>query len=78
MVVAGVSSLQRPSIEALNQGFVPHELQRSASALANLRSTTASIIGPAFGGLVAVAVGPAAVYVANLVTFTVSWRCSTR
>ena len=42
-------SLQRPSIEALNQMFVPHDLQRSASALANIRSTTASIIGRALG-----------------------------
>jgi len=31
--------------------FVPHEMQRAASTLANLRSTTASIIGPALGGL---------------------------
>lgn len=72
VVVAGVSSLQRPSIEALNQGYVPHELQRAASALANLRWTSASIIGPALGGLAAVVVGPAAVYGANLVTFTLS------
>lgn len=71
-VAAGVSSLQRPSIEALNQTFVPHELQRAASALANIRYTTASIIGPALGGLVAVAVGPGYVYGANLVTFTLS------
>src|ERR1019366_1163591 len=49
---AGVSSLQRPSIEALNQTFVPHEMQRAASTLANIRYTTASIIGPALGGLV--------------------------
>jgi MFS family permease len=71
-VVAGASSLQRPSIEALNQVFVPHDLQREAAALANIRYTTASIIGPALGGLAAVALGPATVYVANLVTFTVS------
>ena len=36
-VAAAVSSLQRPSIEALNQAFVPHELQRAASTLANCR-----------------------------------------
>jgi MFS family permease len=72
VVAAGASSLQRPSIEALNQMFVPHELQRAASTLANIRYTTASIIGPALGGLVAVAVGPASVYAANLVTFACS------
>ncbi len=71
-VVAGASSLQRPSIDALNQVFVRHDLQRSAAALANIRYTTASIIGPALGGLAAVALGPASVYVANLVTFSIS------
>ena len=72
VVAAGVSSLQRPSIEALNQTFVPHDLQRAASTLANIRFTTASIIGPALGGLVAVGAGPGFVYGANLVTFAVS------
>lgn len=71
-IAAAASSLQRPSIEALNQLFVSHELQRSASALANVRFTTASIIGPALGGLAAVAFGPGSVYVANVVTFTFS------
>jgi MFS family permease len=71
-VASGAGSLQRPSIEALNQMFVPHDLQRSASALANIRSTTASIIGPALGGFAAVELGPGSVYLANLVTFTFS------
>ena len=71
-VAAGAGSMQRPSVEALNQLFVSHELQRAASALANVRSTTASIIGPALGGLAAVAWGPGSVYAANLVTFTLS------
>ncbi|HEY5120754.1 MAG TPA: MFS transporter, partial [Acidimicrobiales bacterium] len=72
VVAAAVSSLQRPSIEALNQTFVPHDLQRAASTLANIRYTTASIIGPALGGLVAVGAGPSFVYGANLVTFAIS------
>jgi MFS family permease len=71
-VASGAGSLQRPSIEALNQMFVPHDLQRAASALANIRSTTASIIGPALGGFAAVELGPGSVYLANLVTFTLS------
>jgi MFS family permease len=71
-VASGAGSLQRPSIEALNQMFVPHDLQRSASALANIRSTTASIIGPAIGGFAAVELGAGSVYLANLVTFTFS------
>lgn len=72
VVAAGASSLQRPSIEALNQMYVPHDMQRAASVLANIRYTASSIIGPALGGLVAVAIGPATVYGANLVTFTFS------
>ena len=71
-VASGAGSLQRPSIEALNQMFVPHEMQRAASTLANIRMTTASIIGPALGGLAAIALGPASVYLANLVTFSLS------
>jgi MFS family permease len=71
-LAAAASSLQRPSIEALNQLFVSHQLQRSASTLANVRYTTASIIGPALGGLAAVAFGAGAVYIANVVTFTFS------
>ena len=71
-IVAGASSLQRPSIEALNQTYVAHDLQRAAAALANIRYYTASIIGPSLGGLVAVAFGPVSVYVANVVTFGLS------
>jgi MFS family permease len=71
-IASGAGSLQRPSIEALNQLFVSHELQRAASTLANIRSTTASIIGPALGGFAAVELGPGSVYLANLVTFSLS------
>ncbi|HEY5437767.1 MAG TPA: MFS transporter [Acidimicrobiales bacterium] len=71
-IATAAGSLQRPSIEALNQMYVPHERQRSASTLANIRFTTASIIGPALGGLAAVAFGAGSVYVANLITFSVS------
>jgi len=72
VVAAAVSSLQRPSIEALNQSFVPHDLQRAASTLANMRYTVSSIVGPALGGLAAVSVGPGAVYGATVVTFSLS------
>jgi MFS family permease len=71
-IAAGASSLQSPSVSALNQLFVSHDLQRSASTLANISSTTASIIGPALGGLAAVAFGPGSIYFANVVTFTFS------
>ena len=71
-IVAAASSVQSPSVSALNQVFVAHELQRSASTFANISSTTASIIGPALGGLAAVAFGPGSLYLANVVTFTFS------
>lgn len=72
VMVAAASSLQRPSIEALNQQFVAHDAQRAAAVLANLRYNIASIIGPSLGGLSAVALGAKWVYVANVVTFTFS------
>jgi MFS family permease len=71
-IVAAASSLQSPSVSAMNQIFVSPDLQRSASVLANVSGTTASIIGPALGGLAAVAFGPGSVYFANIVTFSVS------
>jgi MFS family permease len=71
-IVAAASGLQNPSISAMNQLLVPADLQRSASILSNVSSTTASIIGPALGGLAAVAFGPGSVYFANVVTFAVS------
>ena len=71
-IVAAASSIQNPSIAALNQIYVSHDLQRSTSMLANLSYSTASIIGPAIGGLIAVAFGPSSVYLINIVTFTFS------
>ena len=71
-IFASFSSLQSPSIAALNQSLVSHEMQKSASALGVTSRTIASIIGPALGGLAAVAVGPAFIYSANLITFSAS------
>ncbi len=71
-VAAAASSLQSPSVSAMNQVLVAPDLQRSASILANVSGTTASIIGPALGGLAAVAFGAGSVYFANEVTFAVS------
>jgi len=72
VVAAAASSVQDPSINALNQTLVSHDLQRSASILSTIRQTSASILGPALGGLAAVAIGPSSVYAANIVTFTCS------
>lgn len=67
-----IFSIQRPSIEAMNQKLVRHEHQKAASQLANLRYMIPSIAGPAIGGLAAVSLGPWSVYAANLTTFTLS------
>jgi MFS family permease len=71
-VVAAASSVQSPSVSSLEQVLVAHDLQRASSTLSMISSTTASIVGPAIGGLAVVAFGPAAVYAANVVTFTLS------
>ena len=68
-VVAALASLQRPSLDALNQSLVPHELQREAATLMMVRYTTASIVGPAVGGLLVVAYGAATVYLVDIVSF---------
>lgn len=71
-LVAAAQSLQSPSLAALDQLLVAHDLQRSAATLSTLAGTTASILGPALGGLAAVVWGPRAVYGANLVTVALS------
>jgi MFS family permease len=64
--------LQRPSLDALNQELVPHEMQRQASALGMFRWTFGAIVGPAIGGFVAVAYGCRVVYIADVITFAIS------
>jgi len=71
-LAATCASLQGPSIAAMTQLLVPHDLQRPASILSMVRNTMSSILGPALGGLVAVLVGPSFVYGANVVTFCIS------
>lgn len=70
--IVAAGSVQTPSISAMNQLLVPHELQRASAQLNVLRGTAMSIIGPALGGLLAVLVGPGWAYVFNVVTFVFS------
>lgn len=72
VVIVAAGSLQTPSLTAVNQRLVAHEHQRAASALSNVRMTTASIIGPALGGLAVVAFGPEWVFVATVAIYVVS------
>lgn len=70
--IVAAGSIQTPSLTALNQRFVAHDLQRAASALSSVRMTTASIIGPALGGLAVVALGPKWVYVTTTIIYVLS------
>ena len=70
IIIAG--SVQGPSLAALNQRLVAHDLQRDAATLNMVRGTFASIVGPALGGFLAVAAGPEWVYAINVVTFVAS------
>jgi MFS family permease len=70
--IVAASSIQTPSISALNQMLVSHDQQRAASQLSVLRGTSMSIIGPALGGLLSVLFGPGWSYVLNVVTFVFS------
>ena len=47
-LAAAASSMQQPSLSALNQTLIPHDLQRAASQLSNIQITSASIIGYLF------------------------------
>jgi MFS family permease len=64
--------IQRPSLDALNQQVIPHELQRAASTLNMMRYTLGAIVGPALGGLISVGPGPHLVYLIDVVTFALS------
>ncbi|HVF28588.1 MAG TPA: MFS transporter [Pyrinomonadaceae bacterium] len=69
---AAASGLQRPSLEALVPRIVPPELMPSAMALRSLGISVSMIVGPALGGLLAVAIGPVLTYSSDLVTFVAS------
>ncbi len=70
--IVSSGSIQTPSISAMNQLLVSHDMQQSASQLSVLRGASMSIIGPALGGLLSVVVGPGWSYFFNLVTFIFS------
>jgi len=67
-LLAALSGLQSPSQSALIQQFVSHDLQRSSATLQMIQGTGASIVGPAIGGVVAVAFGPAVIYAADVIS----------
>jgi MFS family permease len=78
MMLAAVDGLQRPSLDAMIPRVVAHDQLAAASALISLRWQLGSIIGPAIGGLLLSAGGPAAAYGVDVLTFATSilllWR----
>ena len=74
-IFAGADGLQRPSLDAIVPRLVPHDLLVEASSLSTFRWTFGSIVGPIAGGTVAVAIGPAAWYVVDALTFAVTLTC---
>lgn len=70
--MAILSSLAGPSLEALTQLVVPHDLQRQASTLSMATNNILSIVGPAVGGLVAVLAGTAYVYAGDVISLVLT------
>jgi MFS family permease len=66
--MAVLGGIQSPSLNALTQQLVPHNLQREAATVEIVQGTGGSIIGPAIGGVVAVVFGPQFVYGAYAVS----------
>ena len=78
MLFAAVDGLQRPSLDAILPRVVTHDELSAAGALNSLRGNLAAIAGPAIGGLVLAASGPAAAYALDALSFVISasilWR----
>ncbi|MER7503159.1 MFS transporter [Nonomuraea pusilla] len=71
-IATGVGSLQRPSLEALIQQVVPHDQQGAAAVLNSMRWNIGAIAAPALGGFLVAALGPAAAYGIDALTFLLS------
>jgi MFS family permease len=69
---AALNGLQRPSLDALMPRLVAAEQLPAALALRSLGATISMIGGPALGGLLVVALGPAVNYSIDFLTFAAS------
>ena len=69
---AALTGLQRPSREALTQNVVPLEYMPAVGALNSFRWSSAAVIGPALGGMLAATFGAIPAYAIDLVTFVIS------
>jgi len=70
--MAGLSGIQRPSLDALTPRLVTREEMPAASALDSLRWQFGMIGGPAVGGILIASIGLAATYTIDVATFLVS------
>jgi MFS family permease len=71
-VFAALNGLQRPSLDALMPRLVPPEMIPAVAALNSLRSNVGMIAGPAAGGLLLAAYGPAVTYAVDFLSFAFS------
>jgi MFS family permease len=69
---AALNGLQRPSLDALMPRLVPPEMIPSVSALNSLRWNVGMIAGPAAGGMLLAAYGPAVTYAVDFFSFAFS------
>jgi MFS family permease len=67
--MSAVNGFHRPALEAMTQQLVSHEDQPAAAALASLRFSLGSIVGPATAGFVIAKLGVSAVYVIDVLSF---------
>jgi len=78
MAFATVDGLQRPSLDAMLPRVVRHEDLSAAGALNSFRMSIAAIAGPAVGGLLLAAWGPAAAFGLDAVSFVIALIVFTR
>lgn len=77
-LLAGADALQRPSLDALVPRLVQRDELAATQAIDNLLSTSATLAGPAIGGVLIAASGLGAAYGLDLVTFVVSLSALSR
>jgi MFS family permease len=69
---ASLQGMQQPATSALLPRLVPPDQLNAAIALGSVQWTAQAVIGPALGGFVVAAAGPAVGYAVDLGTFVVS------
>lgn len=69
---AGLSALQRPSLDALLPRLVPHDELTAAGALSMFKSTLGMIGGPALAGVLIALTGLPLAYAVDVLTFVIS------